>query len=80
MPVYVSAANMVNRISVTDPKSGKFGQGQAHRNSKFTEEQVREIRRRRMEDKTLLKILAHEYNSNEGTMSDICNRKSWRHI
>lgn len=48
-------------------------------NARFTEEDIREIRRLRAEKKTQSEI-ARLFGTTKGHISEICNRKTWKHI
>lgn len=48
--------------------------------AKITETQVREIRKKRAENKVSLMDLSEDYGIAESTVSEIINRKSWKHV
>lgn len=48
--------------------------------AKITEAQVREIRKRRAETGCHLIHLAEDFGIAENTVSNIINRKSWKHV
>lgn len=54
--------------------------GESHGCAKLTKAQVIEIRRRHAQDKTSNYRLGIEFNVNPGTIHDIVNRKTWKHI
>lgn len=53
--------------------------GESCKKSKLTEEQVREIKRNGMQDKSCVEI-GSLYNVSEDTIRRILNGKSWRHV
>lgn len=53
--------------------------GEGHGRAKVTETQVREMRQRYQQGETL-KELGAEYGVHFSVVSDIVNRKSWRHV
>jgi len=58
---------------------GRSARGSRHPFALLTEAQVVEIRQRRASG-ALLRVLKADYGINEGTLSEICNRKLWRHV
>lgn len=58
----------------------KIQRGEAHSQAKLTENQVREIRQRFVAGGVNYPQLAHEYGVNKATISDIVNRRYWKHI
>lgn len=68
-------------IAVSANKNGKF-QGENHYKSKLTEEDVIYIRRniRRNGGKMTQVELAKMFNTSDGNISDIVNRRNWKHI
>ena len=55
------------------------GRGEDHPASKVTEDAVRLIRAAKNEGWSL-SFLAERYNINQATVSNICRRKTWRHV
>ena len=53
--------------------------GSAHPNAKLTETEVRTIRWLRRSGRTF-RYLADILDMSVGQISDICNRKAWRHV
>jgi len=58
----------------------QFMNGEAHKNAKLTEEIVREIRRKNVEDGLQSTELAKMYGICQPAMSRIINKKRWVHI
>lgn len=59
---------------------GRHSRGETKGTSKLTEDQVREIRRRYALGTATLHTLAEAYGVYESCISQIVNRKTWRHI
>lgn len=58
---------------------GAYQKGEAHSQAKLTDEQVREIRRRRAAGASL-RELADEHGVSFPCLSAIVNRKTWKHV
>lgn len=54
--------------------------GEAAGNAKLTDDAVREIRRRYAEGGISQQKLADEYGVNQSKISDVVNRRTWRHV
>lgn len=55
--------------------------GERHPLAKFTDEQIREIRRRYVSgQRGIGSILAKEFGTSPGTISDIVHRRKWSHV
>lgn len=54
--------------------------GERHGNSKLSAEEVREIRRLRQKERMSLQDLAEKFGVSRPTISEIANRKIWKHI
>ena len=63
-------------------RPGAYGRksGEAHYLTTVTEADVREMRRRRAEDRTTYAELARAYGLCESSVANIVKRKSWRHV
>lgn len=63
-------------------RSLKLRRGKDHHKAKLTEEQVREIRRLHAEDKVKNNTyeLSYQFDVEQGHISNIVNRKSWKHL
>lgn len=55
---------------------GNIPKGVSHYKSKFTEDQIRDIR----SDSRTQSAIAQEYNCCQATIGHIRNRKTWRHV
>ena len=79
--------NNLDNLSWGTPESNRddnrtndtYGKGEKHTQAKLTAEQVREIRRRRSTGESL-KALAKAFGVNLPNISNIANRRSWKHI
>lgn len=60
-------------------RNGRLKLGSENGNSKLTEDDVREIKRRRSLGQKV-RILASEFGVTDGLVSSIANRKIWRHV
>ena len=58
---------------------GTSGKGEADPQAKLTENDVREIRRRRGSGETQI-LLAGEYKVSRSTIGSIVNRINWKHV
>ena len=54
--------------------------GEVHHNAKFTEEEVRLIRRRYADRQGTLSSLAREFGTSHNNIRFIVTRKTWRHL
>ena len=70
------ADNMIDKIN---KGRGSGPQGEAHPKAKLTEDDVREIRRRAAAGE-MYKDLAAEFGIARSGVSEMVNRKTWRHV
>lgn len=59
--------------------TGEKQRGELNWCAVLTPEKVLEIRDRRAKGEKLV-VLALEYGVSEGSIGDVCNRRTWRHI
>lgn len=79
--------NGVDNLEIVTPEQnrlhakqyGLIRRGERNPRAKMTEAQVRDIRRRRAEGETVMK-LAREYDLGERAIYLICGRETWRHL
>ena len=71
--------DMRNKGRGSNPPRNPHVVGELHPNSKFTEADIREMRKLRSEGQTCVQI-AKIYSTNDATVWKIVNRQKWRHV
>lgn len=66
---------MIDKLLPNDPRS----KGERYRSAKLTENDVREIRRRKSLGESP-KVLMNEFSINESSLYKLCKYKTWKHV
>lgn len=86
----VKTNNMLNNLEWIDASGNmrhaidvlkrSFLRGEAHQNSKLTENNVREIRQKYKNKEASMVALAKEYGVSDGTISGVISYSIWKHV
>jgi len=82
-PLCVNPAHLYLGVNADNSRDAvlkhQMSHGECHKGAKLTEQDVREIRRRKQNGESH-RMLAKEFGVSSGRISDIGNRRSWRHV
>lgn len=78
-PEHLAKLEQARRRPASDEKKAKISQALRGRNAKVTEDQVREIRKARV-DKVPFKTLVLRYGISQASLSDIVHRRSYGYV
>ncbi len=70
-----AADNTADKVS-----KGRHCQGETVGTSRFTETDIREMRRLRQEENLPYHAIGERYSTDAGTAWQICTRRSWKHV